>query len=81
MDREQLFGLNDFNTLPVMQDLAWVYRRRRRYVDEETLFKRVLGLSHPYPPDSINLLAWVYEQLGRLDLDDVEMLRRRTPPS
>jgi hypothetical protein len=41
-DMGQLFRLNDSGTFNVMRSLAWAYQSGGRYVDAETLFKRVL---------------------------------------
>jgi tetratricopeptide (TPR) repeat protein len=78
-DREQLFELNDVDTLTSMSDLAWAYRGRGRYVDAETLFERVLagrktqlGPEHRSTLLTMLNLALVYYYQQRFD--DAETL-------
>jgi tetratricopeptide (TPR) repeat protein len=81
-DREQLFGPDDLDALAVMDDLAWVYRRRGRYGDAE-MFERVLegrktqlGPEHGNTLNTMSNLADVYICQERFD--DAETLLKQT---
>jgi tetratricopeptide (TPR) repeat protein len=85
-DREQLFGLNDLDTLNMQQSLAWVYRCRGRYVDAETLFKQVLeSYKAQLGPEHRDTLATLYRLAGvyyaQQRFDDAETLLKPTAQS
>jgi tetratricopeptide (TPR) repeat protein len=80
------FGPQHPDTLTAKHSLALVFTSQGRHTDAENLLvhvlaarERVLGISHPHTRNTINSLAEVYENLGRLD--ESMTLKQRISPS